>query len=69
MSASAASGPATVDGDEGFESRASLNWVRLLRTISRVRRLQRLYGQLGNFLKEFGSDTRNQLRTIYTKDK
>ena len=43
--------------------RALGRWRRLVRTLFRIRRLQRIWGHLGNFLKEIASkELRNNIR-------
>ena len=41
------------------------NWTRLLKTAWRVRRLQRYFGHLGQFLQGFGAETRERLKSAY----
>ena len=61
-------------GLQGFEfiepeettSAATSRWRRLLRHLLRVRRLQRLWGHLGGFLRtQFPSTLRDRLRDAY----
>ena len=41
-------------------------WTRIIRMVWRIRRLQRIFGYLGNFLKEsFGQGIRARLRLVY----
>ena len=40
-------------------------WVRLLRRLWRLRRLQRYFGYLGLYLQEFPSELRDRLREVY----
>jgi hypothetical protein len=51
---------------ETNSERAVENWARLLRTAWRVRRLQRYFGHLGQFLQNFGAETRERLKRVYT---
>ena len=44
---------------------AVAEWERLLRKCLRVRRLQRIFGILGQHLQSFGNGVRNRLRAIY----
>ncbi len=57
-----------VEAEETTSTRAAANWRRLLKTASRVRRLQRAYGQLGQFLQTFGTEMRALLRSVYKKE-
>jgi hypothetical protein len=44
------------------------NWRRLVKTAGRIRRLQRYFGLLGQFLQTFGKNTRDNLIKIYKKE-
>ncbi len=44
---------------------ATVNWGRIYRKLQRLRFLQRLWGNLGQFLQLIGSDLRAQLRLAY----
>ena len=41
---------------------ADQRWRRLVRSLYRVRRLQRIFGHLGQFLQSFGGDLRKSLQ-------
>ena len=48
------------------ESAAVARWRALLLHLWRIRRLQRLFGQLGNFLRcEVSACVRDRLRAVY----
>ena len=40
-------------------------WRRLVRSIYRARRLQRIWGHLGNFLQTFPSELRESLKKTF----
>ena len=44
-------------------------WRRLVRSLHRIRRLQRIWGLLGQFLQTFPSGLRQQLLDKYPKQK
>ncbi len=43
----------------------TLQWLRIYKKLLKLRFLQRLWGNLGQFLQLFGSDLRSQLRLAY----
>ena len=43
----------------------TFQWQRIIRKLFRLRYLQRLWGNLGQFLQIFGADLRSQLRLAY----
>ena len=55
-----------VDDVEAKAAAVTVRWRKLLLHLWRVRRLQRLFGQVGNFLKaSFPASLRDRLRGIY----
>ena len=44
-------------------------WRRLVRSLHRIRRLQRIWGLLGQFLQTFPSELRKSLLDQYPKQK
>jgi hypothetical protein len=69
-STAAASTPSTAAAPRSETSnlKAVANWAKLVKTAGRVRRLQRYFGLLGQFLQTFGKNTRDNLIKIYKKD-
>ena len=60
-------------GDPGHqepeeEDPPGAGWRHLVRVLLRLRRLQRYFGYIGQFLQQFGSGIREDLRRIYVKD-
>jgi len=57
----------TTDGQEGERSNPGVvgRWARVVRAALRVRRLQRIWGILGQFLQSFPAELRDRLRTIW----
>ncbi len=50
---------------EQTASAAALCWLLVVRSIQRIRRLQRLWGLLGGFLQTFLVELRVRLRDVY----
>jgi hypothetical protein len=48
-------------------ARAVVGWRRFVRSAVRIRRLQRYFGHIGQFLKSFSSEFRTSLTNIYEK--
>ena len=55
-------------GVEERTERAVENWGRLVNSAKRVRRLQRYFGHIGQFLQTFDSEFRGRLREQYPKE-
>ena len=53
--------------DEERSLRSLRNWQRIVRSCQRVRRLQRIWGNLGQFLQLFPAGLRARLRETLTK--
>ena len=57
--------PAEAPSTEQPASAAALRWLRVVRSIQRIRRLQRIWGHLGGFLQTFPSELRDRLRDVF----
>jgi hypothetical protein len=66
--ASSSSTAAAAPRSEASNPKAVANWARLVKTAGRVRRLQRYFGHIGQFLQTFGKNTRDNLIKIYKKE-
>ena len=53
---------------EDRTERAVENWGRLVTSAKRVRRLQRYFGHIGQFLQTFDSEFRERLKKQYPKE-
>jgi hypothetical protein len=53
--------------EKASNPKAVANWARLVTTAGRVRRLQRYFGHIGQFLQTFGKKTRDGLIKHYPK--
>ena len=62
-----ATAKATTGGQEGERTNPEVveRWARVVRSALRVRRLQRIWGILGQFLQTFPAELRDRLRTIW----
>ena len=53
--------------DEGCLSVAERKWRRIVASLPRIRRLMRIWGNLGQHLQQFDGNLRERLQDVYPK--